>query len=93
MKLVIASPSPYARKARVVLNEKGIDHEIVMDIPWARDTVAPSSNPLGKIPILLLDDGEVIHDSAVIVQYLEVVHPHPALLPDDPMKRLAHRKS
>jgi glutathione S-transferase len=92
MKLVIASPSPYARKARVALNEKGIDHEIVMDIPWAPDTVAPSSNPLGKIPILLLDDGEVIHDSAVIVQYLEVVYPHPALLPDDPMKRLAHRK-
>jgi glutathione S-transferase len=92
MKLVIASPSPYARKARVAMNEKGIDHEIVMDIPWAPDTVAPASNPLGKIPILLLDDGEVIHDSSVIVQYLEVVFPEPALLPADPMKRLEHRK-
>jgi glutathione S-transferase len=92
MKLVIASPSPYARKARVALNEKGVEHEIVMDIPWAPDTVAPASNPLGKIPILLLDDGEVIHDSSVIVQYLEVVFPKPSLLPGDPMERLEHRK-
>jgi glutathione S-transferase len=92
MKLVIASPSPYARKARVALIEKGIDHEVVMDVPWAPDTVAPASNPLGKIPILLLDDGEVIHDSAVIVQYLEAVYPEPPLLPADPMKRLEHRK-
>ncbi len=92
MKLVIASPSPYARKARVALNEKGIAHDIVMDIPWAPDTVAPASNPLAKIPILLLDDGEVIHDSSVIVQYLELVYPEPALLPADPMARLEHRK-
>lgn len=92
MKLVIASPSPYARKARIALIEKGIDHEIVMDLPWAPDTVAPSSNPLGKIPILLLDDGEVVHDSAVIVQYLETVYPEPPLLPVDPMRRLEHRK-
>ncbi len=92
MKLVIASPSPYARKARVALNEKGIAHEIIMDVPWAPDTVAPASNPLGKIPILLLDDGEAIHDSSVIVQYLELVHPEPPLLPADPMARLEHRK-
>ena len=92
MRLVIASPSPYARKARVVLNEKAIDHEIVMDLPWALGTVAPANNPLGKIPILLLDDGEAIHDSSVIVQYLELVHPEPPLLPADPMGRLEHRK-
>ena len=92
MKLVIASPSPYARKARVALNEKGIAHDIVMDIPWAPETVAPANNPLGKIPILLLDDGSVIHDSSVIVQYLEIVYPEPALLPADPMRRLEHRK-
>lgn len=92
MKLVIASPSPYARKARVALNEKDIAHEIVMDIPWAPNTVAPASNPLGKIPILLLDDGGVIHDSSVIVQYLEVVYPEPPLMPADPMRRLEHRK-
>ena len=92
MKLVIASPSPYARKARVALNEKGIAHDIVMDIPWTPDSVAPASNPLGKIPILLLDDGEVIHDSSVIVQYLETVYPEPPLLPADPMTRLEHRK-
>lgn len=92
MKLVIASPSPYARKARVALNEKGIAHEIVMDIPWAADTVAPASNPLGKIPILLLDNGETIYDSSVIVQYLELVYPEPPLLPADPISRLEDRK-
>jgi glutathione S-transferase len=92
VKLVIASPSPYARKARVVLIEKGIEHEIVMDIPWVPETIAPANNPLGKIPILLLDDGEAIHDSSVIVQYLEIAYPKPALLPGDPMRRLEHRK-
>jgi glutathione S-transferase len=92
MKLIIASPSPYARKARVALNEKAIEHDIVMDIPWAPDTVAPARNPLGKIPILVLDDGEAIHDSSVIVQYLEAVYPESPLLPIDPMKRLEHRK-
>jgi glutathione S-transferase len=92
LQLVIASPSPYARKARVVLNEKGIAHEIIMDLPWAEGTVAPANNPLGKIPILLTDDGEAIHDSSVIVQYLELVHPEPPLLPTDPAGRLEHRK-
>lgn len=61
-------------------------------MPWAPETVAPASNPLGKIPILLFDDGGAIHDSSVIVQYLEAVYPEPPLLPADPMRRLEHRK-
>ena len=53
LKLVIAKPSPFARKVRVALREKWIDYEEMMDVPWNPDTKAPSLNPLGKIPILI----------------------------------------
>lgn len=53
MKLIIATPSPYARKVRVVLREKQIDFEEIVDVPWNKDTLTKNLNPLGKIPILL----------------------------------------
>ena len=56
MKLIIAKPSPYARKARVVLREKNIDCEEIIDIPWNKDTLTKDLNPIGKIPILLQDE-------------------------------------
>lgn len=92
MKLVIASPSPFARKARVALIEKAIPHDIVMDIPWNTDTAAPAHNPLGKIPVLILTDGSSIYDSRVIIQYLEATYPEPALLPADPLQRVSHHQ-
>lgn len=92
MKLVIATPSPYARKARVALLEKGITFESVIDLPWNPGAAAAGLNPLGKIPILLLDDGRTIHDSKVIVEYLETLGVPPPLLPADPGARVAHRQ-
>ena len=92
MKLVIAKPSPYARKARVALIEKGIAFETEIDVPWNPGTKAPKFNPLGKIPFLVLDDGRVVHDSKVIVEYLETLERPPRLLPRDPSARLAHKQ-
>jgi glutathione S-transferase len=63
MKLVIAKPSPFARKARVALIEKGIAFETEIDVPWNPGAAASEFNPLGKVPILVLDDGRVVHDS------------------------------
>ena len=57
MKLIIAKPSPFARKARVALLEKKIAFEVEIDTPWNPGADAPLHNPLGKIPILMLDDG------------------------------------
>jgi len=92
MKLIIASPSPFARKVRIALHEKGLPFEEVMDVPWNPDTVAPAHNPLGKIPVLLPGDGRAIYDSRVIVEYLETLDAPPALIPADPAARVAVRQ-
>ena len=88
MKLIIAKPSPYARKARIALLEKGLDCEIVVDNPWLPDTRVAEANPLGKVPALLLDDGTVVHDSKVIVEYLETLGVPPILIPAAPRERI-----
>ncbi|MCH9670377.1 MAG: glutathione S-transferase N-terminal domain-containing protein [Gammaproteobacteria bacterium] len=92
MRLLSATPSPFARKVRIVLQEKAIDFELVTEVPWDNDASAPSYNPLGKIPVLVLDDGTTYYDSTYILEYLEYAHPHPAILPSDPLERLVHRR-
>ena len=69
MKLIIATPSPYARKARVALLEKKIDFEEIVDVPWNQNTLTKGINPLGKIPVLIQDNHEPLFDSKLIVQY------------------------
>ena len=71
MKLIIATPSPFARKVRIVLREKGIPCDEVIDTPWNADSFASKYNPLAKIPILIADDGTKFFDSRVIVEYIE----------------------
>lgn len=92
MKLIIAKPSPYARKARIALLEKGIDCEIFVDNPWLPKTTVAEANPLGKVPALLLDDGGVVHDSKVIVEYLETLDVSPTLIPLEPQQRVVHKQ-
>ncbi|MBL8385413.1 MAG: glutathione S-transferase N-terminal domain-containing protein [Burkholderiales bacterium] len=92
MKLVIATPSPFARKARIALLEKGVAFEVEVDNPWNPGARAPAHNPLGKIPVLLDDGGEAIFDSRVIVEYAEARWPAPALLPSAPLARVAARR-
>ena len=71
MKIVGSPSSPFARKARIVAAEKGIAVEFVIDRPSAPNTRVPELNPLGKVPVLLLDSGEAIYDSPVIAEYLD----------------------
>ncbi len=92
LKLVIAKPSPFARKVRIALREKWIDYEEVMDVPWNPDTKAPSLNPLGKIPILICEDGHTVFDSSVIVEYLETLGQEPQLIPTTPAERVEVRQ-
>lgn len=92
MKLIIATPSPYARKARIALKEKGIDYEEIVDNPWLPGTGITAVNPLGKVPSLLLDDGRVVHDSKVIIEYLDTLGDPPRLIPEDSALRVAHKQ-
>lgn len=89
MKLVIATPSPFARKARIALLEKRLPHEIVVENPWQQTIDA---NPLGKVPVLFLDDGRAVHDSGVIVEYLETLGADPTLIPFEPEHRVLHKQ-
>lgn len=82
MKLIASLTSPYARKVRIVLAEKKIDCPILVESPWEAASQVPHYNPLGKVPVLELDDGMPLYDSRVIVEYLDNVSPVSRLLPD-----------
>lgn len=84
MLLISATPSPFARKVRIALQEKGIPFELRNEVPWHSDTATPQFNPLEQLPILVPDDGgEPVYESTYILDWLEAMHPTPALLPRD----------
>lgn len=83
MKLISATPSPWARKVRILLVEKGVDIEVVNDIPWSPQTTVPQFNPLEKLPILVTDEGESIYESRLIVEWIELNFPDPPMIPRD----------
>jgi glutathione S-transferase len=87
MKLITSLTSPFGRKIRILLQEKAIPCEIVEDVPWNADTVTPEYNPLGKIPVLVRDDGSTLFDSRVIAQYLDS-RSSPALIPAESEARI-----
>lgn len=91
MKLVTSLTSPYGRKVRVVLLEKKIPFHLQVENPWLPDSVVPSINPLGKVPVLVLEDGESVFDSRVIVEYLDHASPVAHLIPSEPKSRLVVR--
>ena len=91
MKIIIANPSPYARKARVALHEKEIVFEEIIDVPWNTNTLTKGINPLGKIPILLNGNHEPLFDSKVIIQYLDYYKPQPLLYPKNPKDNISVR--
>lgn len=81
MKLIGSLTSPYVRKTRVVLAEKKIDYDFGIDSPWTPENQVANVNPLGKIPVLLLDDNTALFDSRVIVEYLDNSAPNNKLMP------------
>ena len=81
MKLIGSLTSPYVRKVRIVLAEKKIEYEFVIDSPWTPESNVPNINPLGKIPVLVLDDETPLFDSRVISEYLDNVAPNNKLMP------------
>lgn len=81
MKLIGAVTSPYVRKVRVVMAEKKLDYQFVTEDVWSADTRIAESNPLGKVPCLIMEGGEAVFDSRVIVEYLDALSPVGRLIP------------
>jgi glutathione S-transferase len=81
MKLIGSPASPYVRKVRIVMAEKKLDYQFVMEDVWAANTTIFDSNPLGKVPCLVMEGGEALFDSRVIVEYLDTLSPVGKLIP------------
>jgi glutathione S-transferase len=81
MKLIGSTTSPYVRKVRVVMAEKKLDYTFLTDNVWAAETTITRSNPLGKVPCLVLEGSDALFDSRVIVEYLDTLSPVGKLIP------------
>ncbi|WP_312134639.1 glutathione S-transferase N-terminal domain-containing protein [Brevundimonas sp.] len=85
MKLYITTPSPFARKVRIVAREKGMSdriEEIVVD-PYANAPELLDTNPVVQVPTLIAEDGQPLNDSPVICDYLDRLGGGDRLLPQD----------
>jgi glutathione S-transferase len=87
MKLLGSTASPYVRKVRVVMAEKKLDYAFVIEDVWAADSAIQQSNPLGKVPCLIMEDGGAMFDSRVIVEYLDTLTPVCKLIPANSRER------
>ena len=81
MKLIGSITSPYVRKVRIVMAEKKLDYQFVTEDVWSAQTNIHASNPLGKVPCLVMEGGEAVFDSRVIVEYLDTLSPVGKLIP------------
>lgn len=79
MKLYGSLTSPYVRKVRVLLKEKNIACEFAVADAWAADSPIPAMNPLGKVPVLVRNDGSVLFDSPLIAEYLDSLKGEPLI--------------
>ena len=81
MKLIGSHTSPYVRKVRIVMSEKKLDYQHVIEDVWTPGTTIGESNPLGKVPCLVMEGGEAVFDSRVIVEDLDTLSPVGTLIP------------
>ena len=83
--------SPFCRKVRLVMAEKGLEVELVEERYWERSAEFLRRNPAGKVPVLRID-GRTLSESQAICEYLEETHAAPPLLPDTPAARAEVRR-
>jgi len=81
MKLIGSNTSPYVRKVRIVMAEKKLDYDFVLEDVWSEQSRIGDANPLGKVPCLIMEGGEALFDSRVIVEYLDTLSPVGKLIP------------
>jgi glutathione S-transferase len=90
MKLIGSLTSPYVRKVRVVMAEKKLDYQLLLEDVWGNDAIL-KSNPLGKVPCLVMEGGEAVFDSRVIVEYVDTLSPVGKLIPPSGRERVEVR--
>lgn len=89
MKLLGTNTSPYVRKVRLVMLEKNIAHDYLVDPPREPGSQVARVNPLGRIPALILDDETCVFDSPVIAEYADTLNDTPILIPrNDALARM-----
>jgi glutathione S-transferase len=88
MKLIGSAASPFVRKVRIVLAEKKIDYDFESQNPWTDDSPVWEQNPLGQVPVLVLEDGTTVFDSRVIVEFLDNASPLSKLIPAPNRERM-----
>ena len=91
MKLIGSLTSPYVRKVRVVMAEKKLDYRFEVEDVWAPASVITDANPLGKVPCLVMEGGEAVFDSRVIVEYVDTLSPVGQLIPRTGRERVEVR--
>ena len=91
MKLIGSHASPFVRKARIVLAEKKIDYQFVLEDVWSPGTSIHTFNPIGKVPCLVMEDGEAVFDSRVICEYVDTLSPVGKLIPQSGRERVEVR--
>ncbi len=89
MKLIGSLTSPYVRKVRIVMAEKKLDYRLEIENVWAADSTIQATNPLGKVPCLVMEDNGALFDSRVIVEYLDTLSPVSRLIPQTGRERAA----
>jgi len=87
IRLIGSLGSPYVRKVRIVMAEKRLEYQLELEDVWAPGTTIYSSNPLGKVPCLIMEDGGALFDSRVIVEYLDTLTPVAKLIPPNGRER------
>ena len=87
MKLIGSAASPFVRKVRVVMAEKRLDYQFIVEDVWSATTTISSANPLGKVPCLVMEGSEAMFDSRVIVEYLDTLSPVGKLIPQQSRER------
>ncbi|HSN32140.1 MAG TPA: glutathione S-transferase N-terminal domain-containing protein [Ideonella sp.] len=90
MRLLGSPTSPYVRKVRIVMAEKKLDYQFVIEDVWGSDAIL-KSNPLGKVPCLVMEGGEAVFDSRVIVEYVDTLSPVGRLIPQSGRERVEVR--
>lgn len=88
MKLFCTLRSPYARKVRVLAHEKKCVLELIEEDFTAKSDAFLKANPVGKVPTLITDDGEVFCDSPIICEYIDLIHDQPIFIPRSSPQRL-----
>ena len=87
LRLIAALTSPFVRKVRIVMAEKRIECQLELTDVWSPTSTIRESNPLAKVPCLIMEDGAALYDSRVIVEYLDTLTPIAKLIPANGRER------